>query len=334
VTAPEQTEDTVRWAILGTARIAGTRFLPGLHAAGGGTAYVVAGRDGIRARGWAVEQNVQSAVEGYTAALVDPLVRAVYVPLPNALHADWTISALQAGKAVLCEKPLCVSADETARVLDAARDTGQLLWEAFVFPFHPQTALIRRLIDSGVVGALREIEAAHSFPLSDPANVRWDAELGGGALFDVGCYPVRLARLLFGAEPVDGAASSTLAPTGVDAETEGWLDFGEGRRLRFRCGFRAAESSTRVVGEAGELRISGPYHPTAADTVEVWRGEELVERHETEEISTFAPALRHINDAVAGRVEPQHLAVDDALGQAMALDRLRTSAGLPQLRTP
>lgn len=325
----EEAPEAVRWAILGTAGIAAKKFVPGVVATGAGVPYIVGSRDVHRGRDWAMENRVQSWVEGYTPALVDPLVTAVYIPLPNALHVDWTVAALQAGHAVLCEKPLCLSVEETERVLEAARDTDGLLWEAFVFVFHPQTALIQRLLAEGAIGELREIEAAFHFVLPPGPDVRWDAELGGGALNDVGCYLVRLARLLFAEEPTGGSAECrSMAPTGVDAETVGTLDFTDGRMLAFSCGFGRNDVGVRLTGDRGELYISNPFHPGPEDVVEVWRDGELVERHQAPDVESFTPALTHMQDAIQGRVQPRQLAVEDAAGQARALDLLRDSAGL------
>lgn len=319
------TADPVRWGLLGTASIARKSFLPGLADAGGGTPYAVAGRDPGRTREWAAEQAVEHAT-GREELLADPAVDAVYVPLPNSLHAEETIAALRAGKAVLCEKPLCRDPAETARVLAVARETGGLLWEAFVFPFNPQLELVQRLMSDGTVGDVLAVHAEFHFPLQGEGNIRLDPGLAGGALNDVGCYPVRLARLLLDSEPVAASARARLGPTGVDTMTAGCLAFPGNRELLFSCGFeRPLSTFARVVGSEAELRLSNPYHPTAADTVQVWRDGELQETYGGPPLLSFAYGLQHIHDVLRGRTAPRHLAVDDAAGNAAALAAVRAA---------
>ncbi|MEU8196755.1 Gfo/Idh/MocA family oxidoreductase [Microbispora amethystogenes] len=313
----------VRWGILGTAGIAARAFLPGLREAGGGTAAVVAGRDLARAEAFAGENGVGRAVRGYEAVIEDPDIDAVYVPLPNALHAPWTIAALEAGKAVLCEKPLCLTATEAESVIDVARRSARPLWEAFVFPFHPQTARLRELLEQGVIGDLREIWSSFHFQLEGAENIRLDAALGGGALYDVGCYSVRLAQLLFGRDAVAGHAVTVKGEAGVDVETAGVLEFDPGRLL-LSCSFDLPFTTyARLVGTGGEIRLTNPFHPKPHDVMEVWREERPVQRHEPGEGSTFSFGIRHIHEVLRGEAEPRHTAVDDSLGTARALDLLR-----------
>ncbi|WP_432926584.1 Gfo/Idh/MocA family protein [Microbispora sp. CA-135349] len=313
----------VRWGILGTAGIAARSFLPALREAGGGTAAVVAGRDLSRAEAFAERNGVAGAVCGYEAVIEDPSIDAVYVPLPNALHAQWTIAALEAGKAVLCEKPLCLTAAEAENVVEVARRSARPLWEAFVFPFHPQTARLRGLLAEGAIGELREIWSSFHFQLQGAENIRLDAALGGGALYDVGCYPVRLSHLLFGGDAVAGHAVAVKGEAGVDIETAGVLEFATGRLL-LSCSFDLPFTTyTRLVGTGGEIRLTNPFHPKAQDVLEVWREGRLVARHEPGEGTAFSWGIRHIHEVLRGEAEPRHTAADDSLGTARALDMLR-----------
>lgn len=313
---------TVRWGILGTAGIAARAFLPALRAAGGGAAAVVAGRDLARAEAFAADNGVERAVLGYEAVIEDPLIDAVYIPLPNALHAKWTIAALEAGKAVLCEKPLCLTAEEAENVIEVARGSARPLWEAFVFPFHPQTARLRGLLADGEIGELREIWSSFHFTMEGTENIRLDPALGGGALYDVGCYPVRLANLLFG-DAVAGHAVAVKGEAGVDIETAGVLEFPAGRLL-MSCGFDLPFTTfTRLVGTNGEIRLTNPFHPEPHDVFEVWRDGRLVARHEPGEGTAFSWGVRHIHEVLRGRAEPRHTAVDDSLATAHAIDMLR-----------
>ncbi|HEY3733909.1 MAG TPA: Gfo/Idh/MocA family oxidoreductase [Streptosporangiaceae bacterium] len=323
--------DGLRWGIIGTARIAQNAFLPAVREAGG-IAAAVAGRDGARAAQWARDNGVDRGVEGYQQLIDDPLIDAVYIPLPNTLHAEWTIKALQAGKPVLCEKPLTGSVAETEQVLAVARQTGKLLWEAFVFPFHDQMDRIRRLLADGVIGELREIQSNFHFYLGDTErNIRMSADLDGGALYDVGCYPVRLARELFGAEHDAAFCGATWAVSGVDVDTWGCLEFPGERRLLLSCGFRRGlDTSSRLMGTAGQIQISNAFHPAAADRFEVLTpGEEPVSHPGLgADQHSFTAAVRHIQAAVTGREPPRSLAVDTSLGSARALDDLLASARL------
>ena len=320
--------EPIRWGILGTAGIARSAFLPALVEAGDGQAAVVGSRDAGRAERWAAAQGVGRGVGSYETVLEDPSVEVVYIPLPNGLHAEWTIAALEAGKAVLCEKPMCATPAETARVLAAA--DGKLLWEAFVFPFHDQIETVQALIADGAIGDVREIISRFHFAMDDPDNIRMFAALAGGSIQDVGCYPIRLARLLFGGEPlVDRAIADAVWDNGVDVELWGALAFHSDRRLVFSCGFRSDDdTSTAISGASGTIRLTNPFHPEVVDTMtllregevlQTWPGTPSGER-------SFTPAIRHIHEVLRGLEEPRHLAVDEAMGNAEAIEAALAAA--------
>ena len=322
--------EQVRWGILGTAGIAESAFLPALRETGEGVAVAVGSRDLERGRAWAAEQLVAGAVQGYDAVIADPDVEAVYIPLPNGLHADWTIAALEAGKTVLCEKPLCGTVEDTERVLAAARSAAGSLWEAFVFPFHEQMDLVRAMLADGTIGEVREIQSRFHFILDDPADIRLFADLAGGSIQDVGCYPIRLARLLFDAEPDPSRTIADAEWTSDGADTEMWgaLVFPGDRRLVFSCGFRSGyDTLTRVLGTEGEIRMTAPFHPDADDEVTILRDGKLERQPATTSGQmSFTPAIRHIHSVVRGLEEPRHLAVDEAKGNAAAIATLLGSA--------
>jgi predicted dehydrogenase len=324
-----QVADQTRWGILGTARIVHRGFLPAVSEAGG-VAAAVASRDGDRATRWARDNGVDRVIVGYQRLIDDPDVDALYNPLPNSLHAEWTIKALQAGKPVLCEKPLTGSVADTERVLGVARQTGTLLWEAFVFPFHDQMRRIRDLLAAGTIGELREIQSDYHFPMTNPGgNIRMSAELAGGALNDIGSYPVRLARHLFGAEHYTACADAIWDPGGVDVATWGYLGFPGGRKLLLSCGFRRAEDTfSRLLGTEGQIHLSNGFHPDAADRFEVRRpGRDPVTHPGAGPNQySFTPAIQHIQAAIQGREAPRELAVDTSAGSARALADLAASA--------
>jgi predicted dehydrogenase len=320
---------TVRWGIIGTASIARRFFIPAVREAGGEPA-AVAGRDRDRVSAWARENGVERGIVGYQALIDDPGVDALYIPLPNSLHAEWTIRALQAGKPVLCEKPLTGSLAETEQVLSVARQTGTPLWEAFVFPFQDQMERLRGLLADGAIGELREIQSNFHFLLTRPENnIRMSAALAGGSLNDVGCYPVRLARDLFGGDHETAWATSEWDSGGVDLATWGSLGFAGGRRLLLSCGFaRALDTFSRLLGTAGHINITNPFHPRAHDRFEVCvPGKDPASYPAWERVrQSFAPAVWHIQRVVRGEEAPRALAIDSSLGSARALADLAASA--------
>ena len=324
----------IRWGILGTAGIARGAFLPALREAGAGEPLVVASRDGARAQAWAAEHGIARGVEGYERVVADPDVEAIYIPLPNGLHAEWTIAALQAGKAVFCEKPLCTTPEETERVLDAARNASGHLWEAFVFPFHEQIGRVREMIARGHVGEVREISSRFHFLLDDPVDIRMLAELAGGSIQDVGCYPIRLARSLFDDEPdlATAFAQAVWTETGVDVELWGALGFPGDRRLLLSSGFLSRDDTfTRVLGTHGEIRMTNPFHPEPGDTLTVIRDDGPETSIETSPAApagerSFTPAIRHIHRVLRGLESPRHLAIDEAMGNATAIAALLAAA--------
>jgi predicted dehydrogenase len=304
----------VRWGIIGTANIARAVFLPGLRQAGGDAA-AVAGREAGRAGQFARDNGIGRGVAGYQALIEDPDIDALYISLPNSLHAEWTIRALEAGKPVLCEKPLCGTLPDTERVLTSARQTGTLLWEAFAFPFHAQLARLRRLIADGAIGDLMEIKSNFHFAVTRPDNIRLSRELEGGALLDVGCYPVRLAAELFGAAHESAWATASRGGQGVDVDTWGVLGYPAGRRLLLSCGFgRSYDAFTTLEGTAGQIHVTNPFHPGPGDSYVVKAGRDEPRRYPAapDELS-FTALTRHINGVLRGAEEPRLLAVDTAL---------------------
>ena len=326
-----QSPDPIRWGIVGTANIARAQFLPGLREAGGGRATGVASRDRAKAEAYATAHGIDQGIEGYQALVESPDIDAVYVALPNALHAEPTIQALRAGKAVLCEKPLSVGAAQTKDVLDVAATAAQPLWEAFVFPFQAQHRRLVRLLEDGAIGVPAELYSVFHFLLTNPANIRMDAALGGGALADVGCYPIRLAFELFGGEAgaetgAGGEAQACVAQTaiGVDTDAAGIVSFGA-RRLLLTCSFnRTLDTFSSVLGSAGQIHLTNPFHPSPADTLTISRpnADPVTERPTVDERS-FTAAIRHIHAVLRGEQAPVHTAAQYSLPAARVLEELQ-----------
>jgi predicted dehydrogenase len=318
----------VRWGIMGTANIARGQFLPGVWRAGG-TAEVVASRDGRAAARYAEEHGIARAVTGYQALIEDPDVDALYIALPNSLHAEWTIAALEAGRPVLCEKPLTGSLVDTQRVLEVARRTGTLLWEAFVFPFHDQMARVRAALASGVIGELREIHSDFHFRVTRPDNIRLSQDLAGGALNDVGCYPIRLGFELFGRVHQNAWGSCVPGGHGVDLESIAVLGYGDGRSLVLSCGMnRRYDTFARLLGSDGEIRMTNPYHPSDGDRLEIIGQQTESTAAASHGEPSFTAAIRHVQAVLGGVEEPRHLAIGTSLATAQALHDLHTQLGL------
>jgi predicted dehydrogenase len=249
----------IRWGVLGAAKIARTKVIPAMQRAQDGEVTALASRSLETARAAAAALGIPKAYGSYEELLADPDVDAVYNPLPNHLHVPWSIKAAEAGKHVLCEKPIALSAEE-ARSLIAARDrTGVLIQEAFMVRQHPQWLAVRDELRAGRLGELRAIQMAFSYFNRDPQNVRNQAGIGGGALMDIGCYPIVLSRFLFEAEPVRVIASMDRDPEfGTDRLTSAILEFGQGQCV-FTCSTQLVPyQRTQVLGTRGRIEVEIP----------------------------------------------------------------------------
>jgi predicted dehydrogenase len=253
----------LRWGILGVAKI-NDRLLPAFAKAADTQLVAIASRDAEKARAAAAAAGIPKAITGYDAVLADPDVDAVYLPLPNTLHAEWTRKAADAGKHVLCEKPLAPTAAEAADVIAYCRSKNVRLMDGFMWPHHTRTARLRHLIDAGEIGEVRTVSGAFTFNLPlDVPNIRLRADTAGGSLLDVGCYPVYGIRWAFQSEPVRVTANAKFQD-GVDLEMTGELDFGNGRKGTFEGGFTAPlRQWFEVTGTAGVIRVHEMWVPHA-----------------------------------------------------------------------
>ncbi len=253
--------DRVRWGVLGCADIAVRKVIPALQASERGEVLALASRDDQRATATAARLGIPRSYGSYEALLADPAVEAVYIPLPNHLHREWTIRAAEAGKHVLCEKPLAMNAAEAGEMIDACAAAGVLLMEAFMYRVHPLWRRVHDLVGDGAIGELLAIQAFFSYRNVDPTNIRNIAAYGGGAVMDIGCYPINVARWLFGAEPDEVVAVVRRDPDcGTDVLTSAVLEF-SGRQAAFTCSTQI-EDHQRVdlVGTAGRLVVEIPFN--------------------------------------------------------------------------
>jgi D-xylose 1-dehydrogenase (NADP+, D-xylono-1,5-lactone-forming) len=311
---------SLRWGILSTANI--TKKLLG---SGHDQQFVAVGsRDLGRAQAFASEHGIARAHGSYEELLADPEVDAIYNPLPNSLHVEWSIKALEAGKHVLCEKPMSRHPDEVDRAFDVAEREGRVLEEAFMWRHHPQVARTRELIAAGDIGDLRVIRAAFAFVAADPNDIRLQADLDGGGLMDVGCYCVSGCRTLASAEPVRGYAEYIPGGNGVDVALAATLRFPGDVVAHFDCGVSyLGGDQLEAVGSEGSVFLDDPWHGREA-VIELRRNG-LVERIETGPANSYALELADFEAAVRGE-DPPLLTRVDAVAQARAIEALYTSA--------
>jgi xylose dehydrogenase (NAD/NADP) len=311
---------SLRWGILSTANI--TKKLLG---SGHDQQFVAVGsRDLARAQAFASEHGLARAHGSYEELLADPEVDAIYNPLPNALHVEWSIKALEAGKHVLCEKPMSRHPGDVERAFDVAEREGRVLEEAFMWRHHPQLARARELIAAGDVGELRVIRAAFAFNAGNPDDIRLQADLEGGGLMDVGCYCVSGCRALASAEPVRGYAEYVPGGSGgVDVALAATLRFPGDVVAHFDCGLSyVGGGQLEAVGSEGSIFLADPWHGREA-IIEVRRGSS-VERIETGPANSYALELADFEAAVRGE-RPPLLTRADAVAQARTIAALYSS---------
>ncbi len=321
----------VRFGILGAARIAPMALVRPARLVDGAAVVAVAARDEGRARSFARAQGIPRVHASYAAVLADPDVDAVYLPLPNALHAPWTIRALEAGKHVLCEKPLASNAAEAASMVDAAARSGRVLVEAFHWRHHPLAARMREIVASGELGEIRHVEAAMCIPLPLPGDIRYRLDLAGGATMDTGCYTLDVVRFLADAEPEVVSAEARLASARVDRWMRAELRFAGGATGRVTCALFSRtllDVSARVLGSRGELRVFNPvaphlFHRLRVVTPDGSRSERIGgDATYTHQLRAFVAAVRGERSA-----EPS---LASSLGNMRAIDAVYTASGLGQ----
>jgi xylose dehydrogenase (NAD/NADP) len=310
------------WGIISTADI-NRKVIPGAKESPKVDLVAVASRDQTRAEEYAREWGIERAYGSYDALLADPEIEAVYISLPNTMHVGWSIKSLEAGKHVLCEKPLTRSPEEAEAAFDAADRAGRFLMEAFMYRHNPQTMKLRSLIDEGAIGELRLIRSAFSYSLYDRDNIRLRTDVEGGALMDVGCYCVSGSRLA-GGEPVSAYGQAWYGDSGTDWVFTGSMRFPGDVLATFDCGTAMPErDELEVIGSEASLFLDDPWHCNVP-VIEV-RRDDGVERIEIERADSYRLQLENLSDAINGQGQPL-LGREDAVGQARTLDALHRSA--------
>jgi xylose dehydrogenase (NAD/NADP) len=312
----------VKWGIMSTARI-NRLFLAGAREAPGVELLAVASRDQSRAEQYASEHGLPRAFGSYDEMLADPDVEAVYISLPNSQHVEWSVRSLEAGKHVLCEKPLSRRVADVERAFDVAERSDRLLMEAFMWRHNPQTRRLTELLAEGAVGRIRMIRAAFGFVADDPSNVRLQTALDGGGLMDVGSYCVSGARLIAG-EPERVSAEQALGGDGVDVAFAATMRHANDVISHFDCGL-ALDSQDRleVVGDAGSLHLADPWH-CRNPVIELRRGSDT-ERIEIAKANSYGLEAANFSAAIRGEAKPL-LGRSDATGQARTIEALYEAA--------
>lgn len=315
--------DKVRWGILSTANI-GRKVIPAIHESHNGVVAAVASRSLERAREFAAEQSIPAVYGSYEELIESDDVDAIYNPLPNSMHAEWSIKCALAGVATLCEKPFASDAAEAQTIVDAFEDQDVLLAEAFMYRFHPQHAKVKAIVADGGIGDLKIINSSFTFFISDEANIRLSKPLAGGGLMDVGCYCVNLMRFMTGEEPAAVTAVGNIGPsTGVDEILAGTLQFPSGVIGHFDCGLRAhRQQSYRLKGTAGSIVVESSFTPDKEkDTiVKHWQGNQLTE-HVIAPVDHYQLMVEDFADALLSGRAPR-FSPSDAVKNMRVVDRL------------
>ena len=306
------TDKILKWGLLSTARI-NRALIPPLRASQRNQLVAVASRTRDSADKYAREWKIPQAYGSYEELLADPEIDVIYNSLPNNLHVEWTIKAVEAGKHVLCEKPIALRVEDVDAIQAAAKRTGRVVAEAFMYRHHPQTLKAVELVQRGALGTLKLIRGSFAYMLSREADVRMQPELGGGSIWDVGCYPISFARLVADAEPVEAFGWQVTGSTGIDVVFSGQLKFASGLLAQFDCGFRAPyRTAFEIVGTRGSIELDSPFKPAGGEWIKIKQGDrvELLE----------APRADHL---YLGEVEDMERAVLDGQSPRISLENSR-----------
>ncbi len=269
------TNKILNWGLLSTARI-NRALIPPLQVSKRNKLLAVASRSQEAADAYAKEKKIERAYGSYESLLADPDIDVIYNPLPNHLHAEWTVKAVEAGKHVLCEKPLALSVDEVDAIKSAAQKHGRVVAEAFMYRHHPQTLKVQEIVKSGSLGTLRLMRGSFSFVLSRAGDVRLNPEWGGGSLWDVGCYPISYARAVVGEEPLEAFGWQVTGRTGIDETFVGQMRFGGDVLAQFDNSFVIPfHAFMEIVGSEGTLNIPRPFKPGVNEKIYLTRGDKI-----------------------------------------------------------
>lgn len=306
---------TLRWGVISTANIGRKAVNPAIQASANGELVAVASRGEKAARAFADQSGIPVAYGSYDELLGDGDIDAVYVPLPNSEHRDWSIKAMEAGKHVLCEKPLALTEAECLEMNAAGEANGVTFMEAFMYRFHPRTERLLQMIRDGVVGELKMIQSVFTFRLNQPDNIRLDPALGGGALMDVGCYCVNISRSVADGEPVEVQAVAGESTSGVDEMLAGSMRFANGVIASFQCGLNARRrEACEIGGTDAWLRVADAFLPGTGEVViEEYRDGDAPAIHSVGGTDQYRCMVEHFADCALNGVSPRYSGREAAL---------------------
>ena len=314
----------LNWGLLSTAKINRALIKP-LNASKRTRLLAVASRSISSAEAYAREWNIPRAHGSYEALLADPEIDVIYNSLPNHLHAEWTIKALRAGKHVLCEKPFALTLAEVDAMSQAAHETGKVLAEGFMYLHHAQTLKIKEIVESGVLGKLQLIKGAFTFTLTREGNYRWMEEMGGGSIWDVGCYPISFARMIVGAEPVEVFGWQLTGPGGSDQSFFGQMRFKDEVHMQFDCGFKSpSRSFIEIVGTDATLNIPDPFKPGRKNEIYLNHNNEM-QTIKIKGDELYSGEVEDICDAIL-KNQPSLISLADSRGNIAVMLALLKSA--------
>ena len=317
-------ERQLNWGLLSTAKINQALIKP-LNASKRTRLLAVASRSQSSADAYARDWKIPRAYGSYEAMLADPEIDVVYNSLPNHLHAEWTIKALRAGKHVLCEKPIALSLAEVDEMTSVAKDTGKVLAEAFMYLHHAQTLKVKEIVDSGALGKLQLIKGAFTFTLTREGNFRSIKEMGGGSIWDVGCYPISFARMIVGEEPVEVFGWQVEGVGGSEESFIGQMRFANGVHAQFDSGFKSpSRSYIEIVGSEAVLKISAPFKPQVKNELILVRGN-AEERIKVSGTELYLGEVEDMCDAVLMN-KPSRISLADSRGNIATILGLIDSA--------
>ncbi|HEY5902871.1 MAG TPA: Gfo/Idh/MocA family oxidoreductase [Anaerolineales bacterium] len=319
----------LNWGLLSTARI-NRAIIPPVRASRRSHLLAVGSRSQDSAEEYASKWNIPRAYGSYEALLEDPEIDVIYNSLPNHLHAEWTIRALRAGKHVLCEKPMALSVEDVDAIAEAAKETGRVVAEAFMYRHHPVTLKVKEMVDGGEIGELQYVRGSFSYTLTRE-SYRANAEMGGGSIWDVGCYPISYARMLSGEEPVEVFGRQVIGESGIDMTFAGELRFPGGVLAQFDCGFDSPlRVQMEVAGREGWLKVENPYKPGKGEHILFSRGDET-KKIRVPGRELYIGEVEDIEDAVLKGTAPR-IPLEDSRGNIAVILALLESARTGQPR--
>jgi D-xylose 1-dehydrogenase (NADP+, D-xylono-1,5-lactone-forming) len=316
----------LKWGLLSTAQI-NQALIPPIKNSERNQLLGVASRELDKAKAYAKKWDIPQSFGSYDAMLADPEIDVVYISLPNSMHAEWTIKAAQSGKHVLCEKPLAMTVNEVDRVREAADRWGVIVAEAFMYRHHPQTQQVKLLVDEGQIGNLQLIRGSFTFQIVDRGDIRLFASLGGGSIWDVGCYPISYARFLAGGEPELVYGWQVCNQDQIDLQFVGQMLFPNGVMAQFDSGFQTPERThIEVVGEGGSLDISNPYNPGWSNSIRLTHDSQVKEISVPGE-ELYSGEVEDLADAILYGRKPR-ISLEDSRGNVATIQALLESASL------